>query len=140
MNLKSGCAGMSEAHDAQQAVALEEQAHAHAQAQLQAAAQAQNLAAKAQAHAHAQVSVLCKGGMSLAAARNAGLLDAQATGEAMFLCLSTVLCAVSADAVTLCFDRDLIGKLTVCRLMPKLKLSRWPTRLTTCKPMPSNLM
>ena len=55
VNLNSGCAGMSEAHDVQQAVALEEQAHAHAQAQLQAAAQAQNLAAKAQAHAHAQV-------------------------------------------------------------------------------------
>ena len=55
VNLRACCAGMSEAHDAQQAVALEEQAHAHAQAQVQAAAQAQNLAAKAQAHAHAQV-------------------------------------------------------------------------------------
>ena len=45
-----------------------------------------------------------------------------------------------ASAGTLCYDRDLMCKLTVYRLTPKLKLSRWPTRLTTCKPMPSSLM
>ena len=85
--------------------------------------------------------ILCEGGMSLAVATNAGLLGAHATGEATFLCLSTVLCAVSAKAVTLCFDdRDVMCKLTVRRLTPKLKLSRWPIRLTTCKPMHSSLM
>ncbi len=115
LKLSFCCAGMSEVHDAQQAVALEEQAHAHAQAQLQAAAQAQNLAAKAQAHAHAQVGRAAghsvRERISLAATTNAALLDAHATGEAKDLCLTTMLCAVPAEPVILSFDTDLGCKL-----------------------------
>ena len=57
------------------------------------------------------LDVLCERGISLAATTNAALLDAHATGEAKDLCLTTMLCAVPAEPVTLSFDTDLGCKL-----------------------------